>query len=296
MELRVYHSSLRDAVVRVAEDCESVTVEVQVNGKADGREDTGRIQPEVNTISWNVCDGEKVLKCGSNILQADKVKETFTFDTAGMECWSPENPRLYTLELTCGEGTLVRTFGVRRLQAEGEHLKLNGVPYYLRGICEHCYFPETIHPNHDYEYYRSIIKTVKNLGFNFIRFHTYVPEEEYMQAADELGMLVQVECPNNATLSEWEEIVKFCRRHTCVVIYCCGNELLMDEPFIKHLHKCGDCVHENTDALFSPMSAMRGLEYFWVEPEQEEETKAEPFKHHPRRIRSVGQFSDVYSS
>jgi len=55
-------------------------------------------------------------------------------------------------------------------------------------------------------------------------------------------------------------------------------------------------VHENTDALFSPMSAMRGLEYFWVEPEQEKEMKAEPFKHHPRRIAAVGEFSDLYSS
>ena len=45
--------------------------------------------------------------------------------------------------------------------------------------------------------------------------------------------------------------------------------LLMDEPFIEHLHKCGDYVHAHTDALFSPMSAMRGLEYFWVELEQE---------------------------
>lgn len=296
VELRVYHSPLRDAVVRVAEDCKSVMVGVERDGRAEGQEDINSPRPEVITIYWTVRDGEKVLKRGSNTGQADDDKGMFTFDTCGMEYWSPENPKLYTLEITCGEGTLVRTFGVRRLLAEGEHLKLNGVPYYLRGICEHCYFPETIHPNHDYAYYRSIIKAVKNLGFNFIRFHTYVPEEEYMQAADELGMLVQVECPNNATLSEWEDIVRFCRRHACVAIYCCGNELLMDEPFIEHLHKCGDYVHAHTDALFSPMSAMRGLEYFWVEPEQEPETLEEPFKHHPRRIQTVGEFSDVYSS
>ena len=70
----------------------------------------------------------------------------------------------------------------------------------------------------------------------------------------------------------------------------------MDEPFIEHLNKCADIVHSDTDALFSPMSAMRGLEYFWVEPEQEKETKSEPFKHHPRRIADVGSFSDMYSS
>ena len=117
-----------------------------------------------------------------------------------------------------------------------------------------------------------------------------------MQAADELGVLLHVESPNNTTLEEWEQIVKYARRHTSVVIYCCGNELLMDEPFIDHLHKCGDCVHENTDSLFSPMNAMRGLEYKWVEPDQEPLTKELPFKHHPGRIANVSQFSDFFSS
>ena len=185
---------------------------------------------------------------------------------------------------------------MRRLLPDGSHFRLNGSPYFLRGVCEHCYFPETIHPDHNLTYYRSIIKNLKKLGFNFIRFHTYIPEEEYMQAADELGMLLHVESPNNTSLEEWEQIVTFCRRHTSVVIYCCGNELQMDDPFIAHLNKCADAVHQNTDSLFSPMSAMRGLEYCWIEPEQEPETKEEPFKHHPRRFKTVGSFSDMYSS
>ncbi|MBR4058947.1 MAG: beta galactosidase jelly roll domain-containing protein [Lachnospiraceae bacterium] len=296
VELRTYSSPLRDAVVLVAKDCNAATIKVEFSEAA-------RYEPYVSngcdrrkvSFTWVVRDGEKILKSGTEEVEHSDIYEV-TFDTCELVRWSPENPKLYTLEITCGESTLSRTFGVRSLVAEGQHLKFNGVSYYLRGICEHCYFPETIHPNHDYAYYRSIIKNIKKLEFNFIRFHTYVPEEEYLQAADELGMLVQVECPNNATLSKWEEIVKFCRRHTCVVIYCCGNELLMDELFIEHLRKCGDFVHANTDALFSPMSAMRGLEYFWVEPEQEAETKEEPFKHHPRRIRTVGEFSDLYSS
>lgn len=275
VELRVYNSPLRDVAVLVSKDCDMVTVRVEMTEEA--------------LYTWVVCDGGKILKSGAG-------SGDFDFDTRGLERWSPENPKIYSLKITCGDVSLSRKFGVRRLLPDGVHFRLNNMPYYLRGICEHCYFPETIHPNHDYEYYRSIIKAVKKLGFNFIRFHTYIPEEEYLKAADELGMLLHVECPNNTSLSEWEEIVKFCRRHTSVVIYCCGNELLMDEPFIEYLHKCADSVHANTDALFSPMSAMRGLEYFWVEPEQEPETMETPFKHHPRRIEMVGAFSDLYSS
>ncbi len=275
VELRVYNSPLRDAAVLISDDCTTACVTVEMTEKA--------------TFAWKVYDNEKIIKEGTG-------DGDFSFCTDGMEFWSPENPKLYELKITCGESELVLPFGICKLIADGVKFKLNNTPYYLRGICEHCYFPETIHPNHDYNYYKSIIKTIKKLGFNFIRFHTYIPEEEYMKAADELGILLHVECPNNTTVTEWKEIVKFCRKHTSVVIYCCGNELLIDEPFIEYLNECADEVHKNTDALFSPMNALRGLEYFWVEKEQEKYTKDTPFKHHPKRFNALSRFSDMYST
>lgn len=275
IELRVYNSPLRDISILVSDTCEEVAI------KINKTKDT--------FFTWEVCDGKKMIKSGQN-------NGNFIFDTFGMQQWSPENPKQYILKIYCGNGTLIRKFGVRRFVADGVHFRLNRKPYYLRGICEHFYLPETIHPNHDYEYYCNIIKTVKKLGFNFIRFHTYIPEEEYMRAADELGILLHVECPNNTSHSEWEQIVNFCSKHTSVVIYCCGNELLVDEPFIDHLRKCADTVHRYTDGLFSPVSALRGVEYFWVEPEQEKYILNEPFRHHPGRLNALGSFSDMYSS
>ena len=275
IELRVYHCPLRDVVLIVSDDCKKVTARIEAVEKAQ--------------YSWYVLEGNNVVKNGD-------AEGDFEFDTEGMELWSPENPKLYTLKIVCGEESLSRNFGVRRLLPDGPHFTLNGNPYYLRGICEHCYFPDTIHPAHDLNYYRSIIKAIKKLGFNFIRFHTYIPEEEYMQAADELGVLLHVESPNNTSLKEWKEIVNFCRRHTSVVIYCCGNELQIDERFIEHLNKCADEVHEKTDSLFSPMSAMRGLEYCFLDPNDKNENVMEPFEHNPRRIKLVSQYSDMFSS
>ena len=102
-------------------------------------------------------------------------------------------------------------FGVRRLTADGIRLKLNSKPYYFRGTCEHCYHPITVHPTRDKEYYRRVIRILKELGFNSVRFHTYVPMPEYMEAADELGMVFEIETPNNTTYAEWLEIVNKCR-------------------------------------------------------------------------------------
>ena len=277
VELRFYKSPLRDVSLFVSDDCKLVTAKIDIKEKS--------------TIKWEVADGEKVLKSGES-------DGDFSFDTEGLECWSPENPKLYILKISCGEGVCIQKFGVRKLKADGVHFKLNGKPYFLRGICEHCYFPETIHPNHDKTYYRSIIKSIKKLGFNFMRFHTYIPEEEYMQAADELGVVLHVECPNNTTVEEWEKIVKFCRKHPSVLIYCCGNELTIDDDFIKHLEKCARIVHENTDAIFSPHSAMHGVEYGWWDETKPlgDGVKAEPFKHHPGKLEKLGKFSDMYSS
>lgn len=291
VELRAYRSTLKDVVIFTAEDCSQINVQpiIEENLTEIGEISAGAAQREMSILTWKVLDGEKVLLSG-------EAEGNFSFSTEKLSRWSPEQPKLYGLEITCRGAVLYRTFGVRRLLAKGVHLQLNSAPYFLRGICEHGHFSETIHPHHDIEVYREMIRKEKELGFNFIRFHTFVPVEEYMQAADELGMLIQVESPNNTTLSEWEEIVKFCRRHPSVVIYCCGNELLLDDDFIEHIAMCGDRVHRHTDALFSPMSAMRGLEYYWEEPDQQSETVETPFKHHPKRFRRVSEFSDLYNS
>ena len=275
VELRLYRSPLRDVTVLVSEDCRTVSVEPETTEKI--------------TFCWAVYDGQKLLRSG-------EASGKFSFDTTDLPHWSPEDPHCLQLTLQYGNDTLTRAFGVRRLVGKGKTFYFNGKPYYLRGICEHGYFPETVHPTTDAGFYRKLIRTIKNLGFNFIRFHTYVPNEEYMQAADELGILMQVESPNNTTYEEWQQIITFCRRHPSVVMYSCGNELLMDEPFIDHLHRCADAVHARTDAMFSPISALRGIEYYWLEPDQMDKLCHTPFTHHPERLKTVNSFSDTYNT
>lgn len=276
VELRVYQSPLRDVALIVSQDLEEISVQIDAVCES--------------SYTWEIYDGTTLVKSG-------ECTGDFTFSTEGLSYWSPESPKLYTLKITCADAVLERDFGVRRLTVDGVKFRLNGQLYFLRGITEHCYYPETIAPPHDITHYRKVIKTLKKLGFNFIRFHTSIPTEEYMQAADELGMVLHVESPNNTSLAEWREIVKFCRRHTSVVIYCCGNELYIDDNFLNHLRLCADEVHENTDSLFSPMSAMRGLEYCWDGAELEDESTIDvPFRHCPRRIAIAGEFCDLYSS
>ena len=220
-------------------------------------------------------------------------EDCVTIPAQGYDLWSPDSPKLYTAVVSTESQEMTCRFGVRRLTVKGTALYLNNEPYYFRGICEHCYQPLTVHPTRDKQYYYKVIRTLKNLGFNSIRFHTWVPPYEYMEVADELGMLMEVESPNNTSFEEWKDIVRFCRHYAAVNMYSTGNELQIDYDYEKHLRDCAELVHSQTDSLFSPMSAMRGIEYML---RRDDPCEDEPFKHNPERLARVGEYSDVYNS
>ena len=265
---------LRDLWITTAQDCASFTV--RTDGAADA------------VIRVRILDGDICVRTA----EIPAGQEYCVIGAEGLALWSPDAPKLYTAVIETENQTLSCRFGIRRLTADGIRLHLNGEPYFFRGNCEHCYQPVTVHPTREKNYYRSVIRTLKELGFNSIRFHTWVPPEEYMEAADELGMLMEIESPNNTSLAEWREIVRFCRRHAAVNLYSTGNELQIDADYEKHLEACAALVHGETDSLFSPMSAMRGIEYCI----RDDEFADEPFKYNPRRLGDVGRFCDVYNS
>ena len=274
VELRVYNCPLREAAVTVSADCRSAKVSVDSVSPCE--------------FDWYILDGKETVKKG-------KASGDFTFETDGLDLWSPDSPKLYTLIIECEGGSIERRFGIRRLLADGVHLKYNGKPYYLRGICEHCYFPLTVHPNHDLDFYREVIRKLKSLGFNFIRCHTFVPDEEYLRAADELGILFEIESPNNTSLEEWKYIIDLGRRHTSVVMYSCGNEVYIHDRYLENMRKIADDIHTRTDSLFLPMSALRGFEYAF-RPEDDKDMLFKPFRHNLRRFKIANEFVDVYNS
>ncbi len=271
LELRFVGNSLGDVYVTTAADLKTFTIHT-----------SGRVPFE-----YEIRDGERTLAQGCGI-------GAVTLSARGYEFWSPEHPRRYTLRLKTPEGSYGQRFGLRRLTAEGERLKLNGEFVYLRGVTEHCYFPKTMHLPRDLGYYRMITKKRKELGFNFVRFHTFVPPVEYLEATDELGMLVHLESPNFTTLHEYAEIIAFARRHPSVVIYCTGNETRIDRLAEAYLEQVAAMVHSQTDSLFSPMSALRGLEYALM-PGLDPVVN-EPFKHNAERFARVAKYTDLFTS
>ena len=272
LELRFLRSEIADVYITTAADLSEFTV--HVSGAESG------FRYAIRREGYVMAEG--------------RANGDFTLPANGYALWSPDDPALYELELMTDAGSIRRRFGVRRLVADGERLRLNGSPVYLRGVTEHCYFPHTVHLPRDIAYYRMVAAKRKELGFNFVRFHTFVPPKEYLEATDELGMLVHVETPNFVAEPEFEAILAFARSHPSVVIYCMGNEWRIDRMAEAYLKDCASLVHSRTDALFSPMSAMRGVEYQLL-PGKDVITER-PFRHNPERMARLAGFCDLFTS
>jgi hypothetical protein len=262
---------MADVYVTTAKNLETFTVHVSGKSKFD----------------YEILDGNKILATGS-------ATGDFTLSTRGFDFWSPENPHRYTLRLISSAGEYKQQFGIRRLVADGEKFRLNGKSVYLRGVTEHCYFPITLHLPRDLEYYRMITRKRKELGFNFVRFHTFVPPVEYLEATDELGMLVHIESPNFVSEPEYAAIIAFARSHPSVVIYCTGNETRIDRLAETYLEDIANMVHARTDSLFSPMSAMRGVEYALMKGK--DPTVKQPFNHNAERMARLAKYCDMFTS
>ena len=119
-------------------------------------------------IHWTILDRPVFLDAGKSYT------DEFTIvKNKNLQLWSLDNPKLYemTVALITDEevaDTYTFKFGLRQLKSRDEKLFFNGAPIYLRGICEHGYYPLTVHPTNDVEYYKNVIRRLKELGFKYV--------------------------------------------------------------------------------------------------------------------------------
>lgn len=165
----------------------------------------------------------------------------------GAPLWTPDEPNLLTCTATLladGEAldTVQCRFGLREIAIVGNRFTLNGARIFLRGYGDDSVYPETLAPPTDVEVYRKRLRIAKRFGFNYVRHHSHFLPDEYYQACDEVGMLVQPELPNayqfywdqaqGAALdlytTEWEAAIRRHRNHPSIFDWCMGNE---SQPF-----------------------------------------------------------------
>lgn len=155
--------------------------------------------------------------------------------------WNEFTPNLYTLTAIVEAGgepadSLSERFGMRKVEQGTNHVKINGTDVHLRGVLDCCVFPLTGYPSTDAADWEKIFSTIKEYGFNHVRFHSWCPPEAAFEAADQLGLYLQVELPmwikdvgkyparRDFFEQEMYAILDEYGNHPSFALYCNGNE------------------------------------------------------------------------
>ncbi|MHB1462555.1 MAG: glycoside hydrolase family 2 protein [Armatimonadota bacterium] len=113
--------------------------------------------------------------------------------------WDEFSPNscLIDIKLTTGETSNTTTWNVlnRRFEAKGHQLLLNGRVIKLRGTLDCAIWPLTGYPPMDKQSWKTYLNKLRRYGVNHVRFHSWCPPDAAFQAADSLGLILQIELP-----------------------------------------------------------------------------------------------------
>jgi hypothetical protein len=190
---------------------------VPTNVKVEIRDSTGK-------IAWQDTRG----------LSDPESDAEFTGNLANPRLWSPADPALYTLRASLSSGdSRDFAFGFRTFETRNGKFYLNGQPIYLRGALDQDFYPDTIYTPPALDYVKDEMRKARALGLNLLRCHIKAPDPRYLEAADEIGILIWYEIPNwdkltdnskRRALETLEGMVERDWNHPCLVILSLINE------------------------------------------------------------------------
>lgn len=190
---------------------------------------------------------------------ADNVKvdadgsATVQLQTRSPRIWSPDTPHLHRLAVRLadadgnGSGDALTTrFGLRRIEARGGKLWLNGQPLQLRGYNRHEWHPNA-GPTTPTLQMVADIQLMKDLGCNFVRGSHYPQDQRFLDLCDELGLLVWEENlgwgqrEKTFKSEKWRAdharalraMVRASCNHPCVIIWGFLNEAASNAGYVR---------------------------------------------------------------
>jgi beta-glucuronidase len=172
----------------------------------------------------------------SKTIQTDsKGRSEFSF-SADVTLWSPENPRLYSVQIASERDEITDRIGFRSIEVRGTDILLNGRPVFLRGITIHEEAPTRAGRAWSEDDARTLLSWAKELGCNFVRLAHYPHNESMLRVADQMGLMVWGEVPVYWTI-QWEnpqtlhnaenqlhEMIARDHNRAALIIYSVANE------------------------------------------------------------------------
>jgi beta-glucuronidase len=172
----------------------------------------------------------------ANTIETDaEGRAEFSFP-ADLTLWSPENPKLYDVEIAAETDKVTDRIGFRSVQTRGTDILLNGKPVFLRGVSIHEEAPLRSGRAWSEDDARTLLGWAKELGCNFVRLAHYPHNEAMLRTADQMGLMVWGEVPvywtidwdNPSTLqnaqNQLSEMITRDHNRAALIIYSVANE------------------------------------------------------------------------
>ena len=196
------------------------------------------MQAESCRVKWQILDA-----AGKTVGTAETAPQQIAADSSAAfvasakllnpALWLPEAPNLYSAIVTVESGGKVQdaervSFGVRTVAFDADKgFFLNGKSVKIKGTCNH----------HDHagvgaalsdrlQWYR--VGVLKDMGSNAVRTSHNMPTPEWVEACDQLGMMMMCETrlmsSNPEGLAQLEQMIKRYRNSPAIIIWSMGNE------------------------------------------------------------------------
>ncbi|WP_346777195.1 PA14 domain-containing protein [Streptomyces sp. HNM0575] len=179
--------------VRTTPDVSGEKVTVTARGVPDG--------VPVTAVAYDGRGGGEAREVGRATGTGDR---PFAVPVPDPKLWSPDDPHLYTLKVTVGEGSSADSvesyFGMREISVKTvdgrRHMMLNGKPVFSMATLDQGFWPDGLHTAPTDEALAYDLEAHKKLGFNSVRKHIKVEPDRWYYHADRLGLMVWQDMPS----------------------------------------------------------------------------------------------------
>lgn len=168
------------------------------------------------------------------------------------ELWSPNSPALYNLAINLyADDELIdnvtEKVGIRKHELRADGFYLNDEKIFLKGTNRHQEYPYVGYAISDNAHFRDAIK-IKNAGFDMVRLSHYPQDEAFLDACDELGLIVMNAIPGWQYFHEGEfvensyqdvkNMIRRDRNHPSVIFWEVSlNESGMTDDYMVNANK-----------------------------------------------------------
>ena len=216
----------------------------------------GNIRLEVQTTEA-AAGKNLVVSVGGVKLGEEKIEGTsklLNYKVDNPLLWSPEVPNLYTLKLEITDEYGIVSdekeirFGFRSAEFKADGFYLNGEKYKIRGLNRHQSYPYVGYAMPKNPQRNDVYILKKELGLNAVRTSHYPQSHHFIEACDEMGLLVFTEIPGWQHIGDesWklkaikntEDMILQYRNHASIVLWGVRiNESVDDDDFYKRTNE-----------------------------------------------------------